>query len=527
MGWINKAVVLLLCLTVLFGLSASVVHAHAGVMGTYPEKGQLLDDSPKEISLRLSESVELDLADIQLFDWNGRMVQVTQPKHQPDRSKEVIRKLPDLKPGTYTVVWNVVSQDGHPVSGSFDFSVERETGHVVDVPLTDSHWSEGLLGLFRYVVVGLTLLGTGLFWMAWVGERRGLPGFVQVLGRSRLYGGVVLFAGIVAQFASYSATLPGINLFSFWWEGKWGLLFQFPFVIMLFTQLVTLILLVIPGMGRLWYGIMWLLFSASLSLGGHVWGIQDPMMAISIRILHLWAGALWLGGLTYLVLLMWKSRQSTSPTLAGIRSFFSIFAAVASVSVIASGIVMVMLQSDWMAVWTEKGAWSGYLLIKVLLTALMLGLALIQTIRWRKKGGLLASLLRWEWGLGLAVILVAVWLSQTPYPLPSNPYHTTLQSNGVKAAFRISQLKLGSQTIDLSLEPGRKEPEEVTIRMEMEGHGMELDPVTMKRIGKGKYQAPISFTMMGDWKVSVQAEYSDGEDHTWIDTIFIPGGGYP
>src|SRR5699024_4682566 len=67
-------------------------------------------------------------------------------------------------------------------------------------------------------------------------------------------------------------------------NGRWELLLQFPFVLMLFAQIFFLILVFIPGMERIWYLALWLLLAITPAFGGHVWGMENPVLALIPRI---------------------------------------------------------------------------------------------------------------------------------------------------------------------------------------------------------------------------------------------------
>jgi copper transport protein len=78
--------------------------------------------SPAAVRLTFSESVEVEFGAVRVFDVNGHRVD----KGDVTRSggnRIVSVSVPELKDGTYTVTWRVVSADGHPVHGGFVFYV--------------------------------------------------------------------------------------------------------------------------------------------------------------------------------------------------------------------------------------------------------------------------------------------------------------------------------------------------------------------------------------------------------------------
>lgn len=124
--------VLLALLTALFMLvgTAQPAAAHDEIISSDPESGAALEASPEALTLTFSG----DIMDI------GREVRVTDSNGESQVTQEstVERQMliqPLSNPGstedeTYTVVWRVVSQDGHPIEGTFDYTVGAGAGEV-------------------------------------------------------------------------------------------------------------------------------------------------------------------------------------------------------------------------------------------------------------------------------------------------------------------------------------------------------------------------------------------------------------
>lgn len=109
----------------LIGLAlAPAAQAHTSLKESSPADGQTVSP-PTEIVLTFTDPVNQAV--------EPRVV-VTGPddtKHQSGKAVAegavVTQQLAgELAPGEYTVGWRVVAQDGHPVSGSFTFTVEGQ-----------------------------------------------------------------------------------------------------------------------------------------------------------------------------------------------------------------------------------------------------------------------------------------------------------------------------------------------------------------------------------------------------------------
>lgn len=104
-------------------LSPAVARAHGGLKKAVPAKGAALDTLPREIRLGFSEAAEIAFTRIELIGPNGA-VEVKGVLHATgDRRTVYSDVVGALVPGNYTVRWQVAGADGHPVRGSYAFSI--------------------------------------------------------------------------------------------------------------------------------------------------------------------------------------------------------------------------------------------------------------------------------------------------------------------------------------------------------------------------------------------------------------------
>lgn len=100
--------------------------AHAGLLGTDPEDGAVLDHLPDQVTFTFNEVVGRPAVAVVAPD--GSAVPVSDVS-AVDRT--VTARLDDVdQRGVYTASYRVVSADGHPVSSSITFEVT--TGRVVE-----------------------------------------------------------------------------------------------------------------------------------------------------------------------------------------------------------------------------------------------------------------------------------------------------------------------------------------------------------------------------------------------------------
>lgn len=103
----------------LLAAAAPAASAHDQLISTDPQDGAVLEAAPTSVGLTFSEDV-LDISTTVVVAGPDGSV----PATASVQGTTVTATLPDgLPDGAYTVTWRVVSNDGHPVQGSFGFTV--------------------------------------------------------------------------------------------------------------------------------------------------------------------------------------------------------------------------------------------------------------------------------------------------------------------------------------------------------------------------------------------------------------------
>lgn len=114
---------LLAATTLLFAVPVSgIASAHDQLISSSPVEGEEFEQAPTEATLRFSaEMIEIG-AEIALQN-----VDTAETVELPDAFEidydTLTQPLPELPAGAYAINWRVVSQDGHPISGTINFTV--------------------------------------------------------------------------------------------------------------------------------------------------------------------------------------------------------------------------------------------------------------------------------------------------------------------------------------------------------------------------------------------------------------------
>jgi hypothetical protein len=105
-------------------LMTASAHAHAMLDHASPSVGSV-GPAPKSVTLSFTESLEPAFSTITVQNAQGVAVQSGKASVDPDDRRQLRVPLKPLQPGTYKVIWRVLSVDTHRTQGDFTFSVGR------------------------------------------------------------------------------------------------------------------------------------------------------------------------------------------------------------------------------------------------------------------------------------------------------------------------------------------------------------------------------------------------------------------
>ena len=112
----------LLALGILIAGPAPLALAHTELILSTPDDGSRIATVPDEVELTFSEDLLPETVVVSVEDSAGLVVRVLEL--EVDGSDVIVTWPPGLSGTDYTVNYRVVSQDGHPVSGSLAFTVD-------------------------------------------------------------------------------------------------------------------------------------------------------------------------------------------------------------------------------------------------------------------------------------------------------------------------------------------------------------------------------------------------------------------
>jgi methionine-rich copper-binding protein CopC/putative copper export protein len=430
-----------LFLLTLWLANATPAQAHAKLVKSSPVAGSILDASPQEIRLYLSEAVSLDFSTISILD-RSRNEQQVGAFVRGDTDADVRAAIPaPLPPGTYTVIWRVLSAvDGHVTTGTLAFRVRGtgtpgpDEGEVV--PITGSGDAAGplegssetpdpLRWLVRAIILAAAalLVGGALFTVGVIepsAREQGQVGAALMPVASRRFGFLgsiaasVLFICLIYDLLAQIATILGTNVLAVLSQGqvaqtllsstRYGFSWTLKAIAALALLAVMLFVWRIrkedgaklgPSPWDLTVGLgsLFLLAEALSShaaaadtsqLGGITLGLPVPVIS---NWLHLATASLWLGGLAYMTFVLFPAFRATSLKAEARRALlartiprFTRFAILSVVLLALTGTYNLIVHS------TQPGAILGstYGQVLALKIAIFAILVAIGALNWRR-----------------------------------------------------------------------------------------------------------------------------------------------
>jgi methionine-rich copper-binding protein CopC len=96
--------------------------AHSLLLEASPPAGSTLGDAPREVALRFNNRIEKRLSRLRLVDERGQGRDLA--VGADGAADRLQAPVSDVAPGRYRVEWQVLSTDGHVVSGRYTFTVK-------------------------------------------------------------------------------------------------------------------------------------------------------------------------------------------------------------------------------------------------------------------------------------------------------------------------------------------------------------------------------------------------------------------
>jgi copper transport protein len=493
---------------------SSAASAHAELAESTPASGERLVESPPEIALRFTESVELLEDAVRLLDADGAAIEIGEPRADGAAVTATVPSLPD---GAYVVDWKVVSADGHPVSGAFTFTVgDAAPLDPADVGVADgageSEESTALILWRALTYAGFAaVLGSWAFVIAcWRQGRRDRGILLLVTG-----GAAVALGAAVMRAITESSVLDTSLAETFELRSGRGWLA----LIVLAVLALGVPLLLRSRLGDRWLGGLWFAAAAavgvSIAFAGHGASGRAPLTGTVLTVVHVAAASAWIGGLAALVRCLVATDRHTAARVA--LRFSNV--ALGSVAVLATaGGIQAVRQLESVDALTDSD-FGRALLIKLSVIAVVLAGAVVSRRVVHRSAEPAATRLRTSVGVELAfaaaVFGLTGWLAgaspiaaaEATGPVTVTAADTT---GSATASATITPAAAGPNSIHLTIDStAGTDPDEVALELApTDGSVAPIDVTAF--VGPGHVMSDlVDIPFSGQWTLTVNARYGD------------------
>ncbi|WP_179670091.1 CopD family protein [Nocardioides thalensis] len=538
--------VALLAVVAVLGL-APPADAHASLVRTDPAEGAVLASAPEQIRFTFSEAVAAVPDSVQVFDAAGESVDATTSVRDAVLEATLDEAVGD---GTLVVVWRVLSEDGHPVSGSLSFSVGAPSPSVQAPPVTaaDTDDAPVLLSVVRWVGYAGLLATSGLVVFALLflpRHRDAATSRQRLVSATRLGAAVAGLAWLVGLPLTVVYQVGG-DAGSLGDGSAWSALSTTEYAVPAAVVAGLLVAVAMLGNGEptraRGAGVLGAVVVAGCApaLTGHTRAETPEWLVVAVDMLHLAAGSVWLGGLVALLLVL--SDLAGRGTLAG--------ETLARFSTVAAGLVAVLVATGSVLAWRIVGSWSGLfetaygqlLLVKIAIAAAAVAFAawnrfrllpaMRQAPRRRERRDRATIVVRTAAAEAVALVglllVTGMLVDRSPEDDPSAAAAGTAtvvgRLGGIELEATVAPAVTGPSNVTLTMTDATGEPFEgfEAPRARLEAGEVDLGAIELRNIGPGAYAADVVFPSPGTWELQVSLRVSEFENP--VTTLEIPVG---
>ena len=508
-----------LMLVAVIGGTSSAASAHAVLIDTEPKSGAILNESPTRITLTFNEEVGTSFSSIRVLDFAGEELASSRAQRiEPD---VVGTNSPDLGDGTYIVIWRVVSQDGHPVEGSFTFQVGATSQDVTSVVakfVEEEHGLSRLFSVIRWVLLAGIIVLIGALWLI----TRDPSARVSLRTRMVAWGGwSFAFLATVQTLFAYGPHASGLKIYE---ATDLALLRETLGTAFGQWQLVRVALLIAVAVllremqwrdkraWRLMAVILLISTVAPVSASGHAITQGSAVVSLLLDVVHFTAVGLWLGGLATLAIDRVTWLVEGRSTTVGRFSRMSVFAVPAIVVTgVAQSLIILGSPSELF-----EYRYGRLLALKI---AFVVAIVLLGAVSRRilQRVGLtrLGPTVAIEAMLGAVIIAITAVLTGVPPSQASTiePFAETIIRGEVIADVTISPARVGTTEVHVlftSPSGALSQIELVGVRASLASQGVPPGEMELAKVGPNHWSGAFTFAFAGDWRLDVVAEPEPG-----------------
>jgi copper transport protein len=521
---------------VVFGVcGAPSARAHASLVEATPGDGAILERAPEHVSLRFNELVSPLRMRLIGPDGRARDALTAIP-----RNEIVVVGLPqDLATGTHLLSWRVVSADGHPVSGSFVFSIGRPSAWPTSISTEDSGDARlpPLIWLTRIgSYVGAFVGVGGAFFSGWIAPQNSAP---LALIKAALSIG---FLGTLVSVGLQGLDAFGAPLDNLWTRPVWtaGLetalgLTAIALLLAVLTAHLSLVATKQLILRRVSSAVALILVGVAFALSGHASAAEPQWLTRPAVFIHCLGVAFWTGAFLPLLALLRRPQENA---IEVVRHFSSVALAFVGAMVLSGGVLaIVQVQAPRALIETAYGR---LLLAKLALATGLFALAALNrfifTPRLVHVGEAGEGRKRLASSIAVEVVFTACLLGViagwrfTPPPralaaAAAESARVHIHTRKVMADVTLTPGRVGPARAIISVmsgDFGPLDPREVTLILSHPGAGIEPMERRAVKADNGRWRVDrLLLPLPGRWRVRVDVLVSEFEKAILEDAIEI------
>ncbi|HWJ08436.1 MAG TPA: copper resistance protein CopC [Nocardioides sp.] len=519
-------VVAVVALSALLGGGAAPAAAHPNAIQSTPEAGSVAPEAPKAISIALSEPAVARGSTLEVTGPGGKVVAtgpVTEKANGQILSVEPRATLPSA---IYTVRWSALGDDGHVVSGSFRFGVATANGDdppgaasltgAGQRPDSSAAGDSAIRWTARWAgILVASVLFAGLLLLHRLRRADDIAPAAEskVLRFAPTAWLVTVLAALAGALTSATAGATGEFDLRLLTDSATG---RADLARLGFVGVATVALLLVRRRqrARFWVGLAAAGgVLASYAFSGHV--LTEPSVPYLVAVVvHVLAAGLWLGGLGAIAL---ASRVGGVDVRTALRRYAAI-AIGALVVVVLTGVTAAVREvAHWYFL-----TWSGYGRVVLAKSALVVVIAAIGLLAWRRSRGDRPAgpgrAVGLELVVGVVVLALAVTLGalvqgrERPLPaqvgrLFAGPAAATAVLESGTAAVGLAPARVGDNVLTVSLPP--EEPTATEVSVVLTGPGQREHALELERRGGRTWSAPVDVSTNGQWRAELTVDGGD------------------
>jgi copper transport protein len=502
-------------------LASSAAFAHASLVRAEPADGAMLAETPKVLKLTFNEPISVLV--MRLIGPSGEVVA---PAAAAENNVVTVTP-PQLRRGSHVLSWRVVSADGHPVGGSFVFSIGAASG--TSLAASSNTAARAALWAAKLAVYVAMVLGIGgaffEIWAGTAGRTQATSVYVALL-----VGGLIATPLSVGLQGLDALDLPVSSVMQAEvWRAGWETAYGLTALTAECAIVAGLLALVTPVRLARALALVGLLgIGLALLLSGHAGTVEPRWLTRSAVFLHGVTVAFWIGALIPLVVAI---RAGDRDALMRFSRLIPVPLAV----LVATGCLLMFVQLDRVdALWTTR--YGLVLSGKLALVAVLVGLAAANRFalvpQFAAAGsapaGPLATSIRAELALALVILaLVASWRFTPPPRALAASERVFLHLHGERGMAEIDiepergRAKTSVKLMDPDLHP--LAAKELTIVLANPAAGIERMQRHGVSEGEGFWRVDdLRIPVAGRWQLQVEILISDFEKLVLDEEVVLP-----